>query len=66
MTGDQDYAAALLFAIEPTDRALAGWGSNTDWPACYLRAAARWQERDDRLRAQAATACKTLTERSTP
>lgn len=23
---DAEYAAALLFAIEPSDRALAGWG----------------------------------------
>ena len=33
---DAEYAAALLFAAEPTDRALAGWGG---W-----RSAPRWLE----------------------
>ncbi len=52
MTGDADYACALLFAAEPTDRVLAGWGIPCDWAAWHLANVARWQERDDRLRKQ--------------
>ncbi len=61
MTGDQDYAAALLLAAEPTDRALAGWGGNpAEWAAWHLRGEARRQAaRDDLHRTQ-------LTEGTTP
>ena len=55
MTGDQDYAAALLLAAEPTDRALAGWGGGgnpAEWAAWHLVNVARRQERDDHLRKQ--------------
>ena len=48
MLPDPDYAAALLLAAEPTDRALAGWGGNPrDWAAWTLRNAARRQAFDD-------------------
>lgn len=34
-----DFAALLLFAVPPSDRALAGWGLGM-WPERVLRAAA--------------------------
>jgi hypothetical protein len=41
----QDYAASLLFGIEPTDRALDGWGDHLrDLAGAWLRADAAWQE----------------------
>jgi hypothetical protein len=47
-TDDEGFsalAAALLFTIEPTDRALAGWGDDTaaDDLADMAHAAAGWQ-----------------------
>ena len=44
MIPDQDYALSLLFAAEPTDRALAGWGDGERRIAgLWLRADADWQ-----------------------
>lgn len=49
MKPPDDLAAALLFAVEPTDRALAGWvpaekdpGHPRQWAQWTLRAYAGW------------------------
>jgi hypothetical protein len=42
---DAEYAAALLFAVEPSDRALAGWRGNPASPR-WLEIVARLDERE--------------------
>ena len=41
---DAEYAAALLFAVEPTDRALAGWRGNPAAPR-WLEIVAEYERR---------------------
>lgn len=36
------WGVALLFSVEPSDRALAGWGPGLEKPSGHPRAWARW------------------------
>jgi hypothetical protein len=48
-TDDQDYALCLLMSVQPTDRALEGWGGKLrDDFAGRLTSEAAWQDAGQR------------------